>query len=526
LERKAVMQFDYDCLINESVKSNFYISNKVLPEIAEIKTGHGHAFLESIQDEGENIRFSGWGFVIDHNVKKLPVRFIFTVAQKAIGYALSSVLREDVIQAYGPLTPPQCGFSTLIPKTLLPQDMLKLGIYAQQQDGSLVPLYNVRTQHYFEAFWDRLMPSFRKKIFYYGGQYFQIPHPHCGLTGEELLYATGRNTGNQLFTTAIHRHLGQENIEGRIERAEDCSIHVFSLANDIREGLEPNESLLSMLEKSKQPCCVIGIGAQADDYNKIPSLTPKMIRFLRILSERSVNIGVRGAFSAECLNSIGIKNTRIIGCPSLFYNNVSQPEIEKSNTTRSKRIAFSVSHPNKESKFSPISSLLFKYALNSGNPIVLQEYRPLISLALDNFTFAEWEICKKIGQDFGLEGSDYELYCSLRHSLRVFWDMRDWLSFLREYDFVLGVRIHGCIAGVLAGTPALVVAIDSRTRELSETLNLPWVDAKNITEIDVEALYSQADYRSFNSSYKILYKNYVDFLNENGIPHLLPTVFS
>lgn len=36
------------------------------------------------------------------------------------------------------------------------------------------------------------------------------------------------------------------------------------------------------------------------------------------MSERTNTIGVRGAFTAECLDLMGIHNYRIIGCPSMF----------------------------------------------------------------------------------------------------------------------------------------------------------------------------------------------------------------
>ena len=38
------------------------------------------------------------------------------------------------------------------------------------------------------------------------------------------------------------------------------------------------------------------------------------------MSERTNTIGVRGAFTAECLDLMGIHNYRIIGCPSMFVN--------------------------------------------------------------------------------------------------------------------------------------------------------------------------------------------------------------
>lgn len=45
------------------------------------------------------------------------------------------------------------------------------------------------------------------------------------------------------------------------------------------------------------------------------------IRALKILSEHSLYIGVRGSISAEILDRIGIHNHKMIGCPSFYELN-------------------------------------------------------------------------------------------------------------------------------------------------------------------------------------------------------------
>jgi hypothetical protein len=50
----------------------------------------------------------------------------------------------------------------------------------------------------------------------------------------------------------------------------------------------------------------------------VPALKPGTERLLHLLSERGGSIGVRGAFTAETLWRMGIRNTSIVGCPSLL----------------------------------------------------------------------------------------------------------------------------------------------------------------------------------------------------------------
>ncbi len=54
-----------------------------------------------------------------------------------------------------------------------------------------------------------------------------------------------------------------------------------------------------------------------------------------------------------------------------------------------------------------------------------------------------------------------------QNRVRFFLDPKAWFAHLANYDFSFGTRIHGNIAALLAGTPALLLAHDSRTLELA-----------------------------------------------------------
>jgi polysaccharide pyruvyl transferase WcaK-like protein len=44
-------------------------------------------------------------------------------------------------------------------------------------------------------------------------------------------------------------------------------------------------------------------------------------------------------------------------------------------------------------------------------------------------------------------------------------------------DFCFGRRFHGCIIGMQAGTPALMIAVDDRMREMLEFIGFPYIEA-------------------------------------------------
>lgn len=58
--------------------------------------------------------------------------------------------------------------------------------------------------------------------------------------------------------------------------------------------------------------------------------------------------------------------------------------------------------------------------------------------------------------------------------VRWFYDVDSWVAGLRSCcDMVFGFRIHGAMAGVAAGLPAVVISQDHRIKELAEAMAMP-----------------------------------------------------
>lgn len=87
------------------------------------------------------------------------------------------------------------------------------------------------------------------------------------------------------------------------------------------------ENAPAILEKLRIPIIAFGIGAQAPSKGTLV-LNEATRRVLSIIAERSVSLGVRGAYTADVLWSQGIRNARIIGCPTVFRNNDPTLRIE------------------------------------------------------------------------------------------------------------------------------------------------------------------------------------------------------
>ena len=70
-----------------------------------------------------------------------------------------------------------------------------------------------------------------------------------------------------------------------------------------------------------------------------------------------------------------------------------------------------------------------------------------------------------------LSDDAFRLWCK-RHAT-CFADATSWLELMRNFDFVVGPRFHGVMLAMQAGTPGGVIAHDSRTHEMCETMEIP-----------------------------------------------------
>ena len=105
--------------------------------------------------------------------------------------------------------------------------------------------------------------------------------------------------------------------------------------------------------------------------------------------------------------------------------------------------------------------------------------------------------------------------------MSVFTDPHEWLLAVQASDFVVGTRFHGCLIGLLAGVPSVMFVHDTRTREMCELLKVPHFDVRDIDRLDVRSLYESVDVDALEAAYPPLYRNYIEFLDENRLGHRL-----
>jgi hypothetical protein len=335
------------------------------------------------------------------------------------------------------------------------------------------------------------------------------------------------NIGNLLFSDAAHKLLSTPRTEvipnnmradPSPERAaqinEAFDFCVIPLANAFRPSFQKSlDRLSTLIEQLTIPVVVLGVGAQVGaDYNTddLRPLEASIRRFVTAVLDRSASIGVRGEFTAGYLNSLGYCDVDIIGCPSMFLHGDTFPDIRIPEPfSTSSRIAINLS-PDAI----PVGDI-------AGLAAQARTRFPHLMYFAQNLVDAEllfWgDTSVEAGREdsFPLQISHPLFQCD---QVTVPLDPKTWIEQLSTYDFAYGTRIHGNIAALLAGTPAVVLAHDSRTLELCRYFDLPHRLLADLpAHTGPEELYESADFGAMLKGHNDRFQRLTSFLNKNDL---------
>lgn len=286
----------------------------------------------------------------------------------------------------------------------------------------------------------------------------------------------GGNTGNLVFLDAIHRILGRPDVDLAVDRfrldpatadriSEQADLYVIPFANAFRPGFDERmERWTELIERLRIPVVVLGIGVQSSiDYDFAPLRGREALakRFARAVLARSPSIGVRGEFTASWLNHLGFKDVEVIGCPSMFWDGERFPEVRPvAPLGPGTKLALTVTAGRGE-----LTAFVARHT---------RRYPLLTHVGQDDATLRRvlFGPASPIGPPAKIPTDVLEpLFAEGR--TRVFLHPVPWRQFLETIDFTVGTRIHGSIVSLLAGTPTVVLAHDSRTLELSRYFEIP-----------------------------------------------------
>ena len=342
----------------------------------------------------------------------------------------------------------------------------------------------------------------------------------------------GANSGNLLYAFGVYRTLMTEDtvidmdyygVErnytntdiARINQEYDA--YVCPLADAFRDAFE--EKLIkyaNFFNKLTIPCYVIGLGLRAPYEPEIEaprSFDGAAKKFVKAALKKSSVIGLRGEITGEYLKRLGFREDidyMPIGCPSMyaFGENLPQRALQLSESSK---ISFNLSSITPEN----IMRFAFQEMQTYKNHYLVEQNRDELRLLYYGTEYrpnknASALLPRRISHPL-LQEDRYHIYINIP----------TWVSFLHSIDFSVGSKLHGNVAAVLSGCPALFMPLDSRMRELAAYHDFPSIPYMHIKEDDqIKDLIEKVDLTSHLKKHNANFERFIGFLNKNNVPHI------
>ncbi len=291
------------------------------------------------------------------------------------------------------------------------------------------------------------------------------------------------------------------------------------------------EATEQVLRALKIPVIAFGIGAQAPVSGKL-EMSEESKRIWKLFSEKCVTMGVRGDYTADVLWDIGVRNTRIVGCPTAFrqrdpnmqvtlpaLDSVRNVGITMRREVSSAYAADVKKYLNRHRDFVKDMSRRFDTVLMMQGEV---EEKKLL-WGTEEQKAEAWQALKnhKWLKDWYFDAEIEELY-----KQRLWYSdvVKDYEDITRAKDLVLGYRLHGNLMALSSGTPSIYFSYDSRTAEFAKTFNIPCYDVYSDEEFELERYWDQSLFDRFNRTFRHRYRDMRAFLEENDLPHRMPAV--
>ena len=321
----------------------------------------------------------------------------------------------------------------------------------------------------------------------------------------ELLAVLGANSGNLMFQYAAarllagpQRHIGRSEIPYADPRGLSGARYVVvPAANHLRLGADWT-GFADFLERARRPLVVLGLGAQSPKLGgeratvEALKADPQVSRLAGVIRDHAAFVSVRGEFSRLVCAEFGIRNVEVLGCPSALLN--PDPAAGAAMEARLKAMAASPEVPlfaltaaapleiAGEAHKRTLEKKLFQWVRSRGGLYVQQSGGPDSVLAAG----PGWEkaapgsraVIRSVLQP---EATEAEFWSFMTRRGRFYTSDPEWIRDMAQVKLAIGTRLHGNMAAIAAGTPGVVIAHDSRTGELAETMRLPVVDMETVT---------------------------------------------
>ncbi|APG89195.1 hypothetical protein SAMCCGM7_pC2019 (plasmid) [Sinorhizobium americanum CCGM7] len=288
------------------------------------------------------------------------------------------------------------------------------------------------------------------------------------------------------------------------------------------------EQAIPILKRLGLPVIGFGIGAQAPVNGRL-QLSNDTRTLLHLIADSAVSVGVRGAYSAQVLWDLGIRNVRIVGCPTAFRRNDPELRIKLPPLESVRKVGVTIRR-----EVSP------DYARDIERYLTFQRYlAKTMAERFDTVLMAQGEVEEK-KLVLGTEAQRADAMAALRsngwaaswyldatmerlYRERLFYSdvVADYEALVRSQDLVLGYRLHGNLMALANGTPSIYFTYDSRTVEFAETFQIPSFDLFGRDAFRLEDYWDQSLFDRYNRAWYQTYGEMHRLLTENGVAHKL-----
>jgi hypothetical protein len=351
------------------------------------------------------------------------------------------------------------------------------------------------------------------------------------------------NNGNMIHAAAARRMISRYTeyskpdqwTEADIERLRSQHSHiVFVTANLIRLGVPRDDPsikelissqlpLAKNIERAGMPVVVFGLGSQAPLNGPFEfAVAPETARLLKVISDHSRQVAVRGEFTAEACTRLGVKNVEVVGCQSMFWHRSPQFSLALTNPVadRPGKIAFNFTNAHLE-------ACLINQAMAKGYDFIGQgntaeenlKAQKAATKATAPVEFG-WDVGPALERGL-IDRAQYERW--IRNHFYQFQRPAPWLDHMRRYCFSYGTRLHGNMAAMIAGVRAIWILHDMRLKEVLDHFRLPRMEYKEVQGgVNLQTLLDRADYSECAKVYPDRYRTLYEYVDRAGLPHSLP----
>lgn len=319
--------------------------------------------------------------------------------------------------------------------------------------------------------------------------------------------------------------------EAETERINaECSFGIIRGSNYLHSSMAwgPLDRFLSRLTV---PFVAPGIGMQAP-HGAAPKTSEATTCVIRILAERATSLGVRGDITAEFLWKLGVRNVRVVGCPSMFRSlrpswQVDPMRLERLQQTPPAELNVAVTlrreigpdYTDNVPRYLAVQKALIMEAFSRSRLKLFAQgelFEKFFCFGRSDLYEAQMRELLDTGWVSGAQDRILDIY---RKALFFSSDIPVFVSELSKADFATGFRVHGVLPSMAQGIPGVLVDYDKRTRELIDSFGLPHVSLESAHFKRILEVGREHDYGRVSRRYAHLWSEMRAFFDENHVPH-------